>query len=341
MSGVYWGLAAMALLGALPDMDEPRVLAWLLRCRHPNGAFGANEGHDAHILYTYSAVQILALYNRLDLADADAIASYIAELQQPDGSFAGDEWGEVDTRFSYCALACLSLLGRLGAVEVARATDYVASCRNFDGGFGNIPGGESHAGQIFCCVAALQIGGALHLVDRDLLGWWLCERQVPSGGLNGRPEKLPDVCYSWWVLSSLVIIDRLHWIHAPKLRRFILRCQRRLIRESEPAWGARTMSAAASQTDRKTWWTYFTHSLGSLVRLSLMGHPALAAVDPVYALPVATVESTLQMPPLQVTTPLSDKDRLWADEGASGRRRTAYDMRRAHWLDGYSVCRAL
>eukprot|EP00850_Spirogloea_muscicola_P022913 SM000318S12215 [mRNA] locus=s318:104839:107258:+ [translate_table: standard] len=292
MSGVYWGLAGMALLGALPDMDEPRVLAWLLRCRHPNGAFGANEGHDAHILYTYSAVQILALYNRLDLADADAIASYIAGLQQPDGSFAGDEWGEIDTRFSYCALACLSLLGRLGAVEVARATDYIASCRNFDGGFGNIPGGESHAGQIFCCVAALKIGGALHLVDRDLLGWWLCERQVPSGGLNGRPEKLPDVCYSWWVLSSLVIIDRLHWIHAPKLQRFILRCQ-----DDERGGIA----------DRPEDMVDIFHTFFGLAGLSLMGHRALAAVDPVYALPVAIVESTLQKPPLQATTKLSDK----------------------------------
>ena len=29
---------------------------------------------------------------------------------------------------------------------------------------------------------------------------------------SGRPEKLPDVCYSWWVLASLSIIGRLHWI---------------------------------------------------------------------------------------------------------------------------------
>lgn len=51
--------------------------------------------------------------------------------------------------------------------------------------------------QVFTCVAALAIGDALHYVDKDLLGWWLCERQTSVGGLNGRPEKLPDVCYSW------------------------------------------------------------------------------------------------------------------------------------------------
>lgn len=46
---------------------------------------------------------------------------------------------------------------------------------------------------VFCCVGALAITGSLHRIDKDLLGWWLCERQVKSGGLNGRPEKLPDV----------------------------------------------------------------------------------------------------------------------------------------------------
>jgi prenyltransferase beta subunit len=81
-------------------------------------------------------------------------------------------------------------------------------CRNFDGGFGAVPGAESHAGQIFCCVGALSIAGALSSVNQDLLGWWLSERQCDSGGLNGRPEKQPDVCYSWWILSTLSILGR-------------------------------------------------------------------------------------------------------------------------------------
>lgn len=45
---------------------------------------------------------------------------------------------------------------------------------------------------VFCCVGALAISGNLHRVDKDSLGWWLCERQHKSGGLNGRPEKQPD-----------------------------------------------------------------------------------------------------------------------------------------------------
>lgn len=157
-----------------------------------------------------SALQILALYDELAVVDKASITNFVASLQQPDGSFAGDKWGEIDTRFSYCALSILSILGELhsGIIDLPKAVEFVGSCKNFDGGFGAVPGAESHAGQIFCCVGALSIGGALHLVDEDLLGWWLSERQCDSGGLNGRPEKQADVCYSWWILSSLSILGR-------------------------------------------------------------------------------------------------------------------------------------
>jgi len=229
MSGVYWGVAAMATMGRdlRAEMESDTLTEWVLSCQAPSGGFGGNVGHDAHVLYTLSALQILAMGGALDRIDADRVAGYIASLQQHDGSFVGDEWGEVDTRFSYCALSALSILGRLrtGFVDVGRATAFVASCRNFDGGFGCVPGAESHAGQIFCCVGALAIGGALDLLDSELLGWWLAERQCDSGGLNGRPEKQADVCYSWWILSALSIIGKVDWIDSQKLAEFILDCQ--------------------------------------------------------------------------------------------------------------------
>jgi geranylgeranyl transferase type-2 subunit beta len=149
----------------------------------------------------------------------------IAQLQDESGVFAGDEWGEHDTRFLYGALNALSLLRQLHHINLSAAISYVQSCANFDGGYGVSPGAESHAGQILTCVGALAIAERLDLVDTDRLAGWLSERQVPCGGLNGRPEKLEDVCYSWWVASSLEMINRLHWIDGEKLRDFILRCQ--------------------------------------------------------------------------------------------------------------------
>lgn len=118
----------------------------------------------------------------------------IKSLQDPTtGSFSGDEWGEIDVRFTYCALSSLSLLGSLDAIDLKLAIQFIGKCQNFDGGYGSFPGAESHAGLVFCCVGSLAIVDALEYVDIDRLCWWLSERQLKCGGLNGRPEKLEDV----------------------------------------------------------------------------------------------------------------------------------------------------
>ena len=77
-------------------------------------------------------------------------------------------------------------------------------------------------------MAALALLDRLDLVDRDLTGAWLSERQLPNGGMNGRPEKLEDVCYSWWDVAALSILGRLHWINRDKLISFILGAQVRV-----------------------------------------------------------------------------------------------------------------
>ena len=33
------------------------------------------------------------------------------------------------------------------------------------------------------------------------------------------------MCYSWWVLASLAMLGRLHWIDKQKMVTFILACQ--------------------------------------------------------------------------------------------------------------------
>ncbi|RLU17523.1 hypothetical protein DMN91_009758 [Ooceraea biroi] len=204
MSGIYWGLTALDLMGALERANKEDMLEFIGRCQNESGGISASLQHDPHLLYTLSAVQILCMYNALDVIDIDKVVNYVRDRQQADGSFTGDQWGEVDVRFSFCAIATLSLL-----VNILE----------------HIPESESHAGLIYCCVGLLSITGHLHLIDADRLGWWLCERQLPSGGLNGRPEKLPDVCYSWWVLSALTILGRLQWLDKEAITNYILSCQ--------------------------------------------------------------------------------------------------------------------
>ncbi|XP_067950840.1 geranylgeranyl transferase type-2 subunit beta-like [Watersipora subatra] len=276
MSGIYWGLTAMDLMGQLNRMDKKDAIEFVKSCQHSCGGFVAAPKHDPHLLYSLSAVQILCLFDCRDAIDIDKLVEFIKSLQQEDGSFFGDEWGEVDSRFSFCAVACLSLLNRLDAINVTKATEFVVSCMNFDGGFGCRPGSESHSGQIYCCVGFLSVIGRLDLIKADLLGWWLCERQLPSGGLNGRPEKLPDVCYSWWVLASLKMIGRLHWIDSDKLRQYILACQ-----DDETGGFA----------DRPGDMVDPFHTLFGIAGLSLLGDTSIAEVNPVYCMPEKVIRS--------------------------------------------------
>ncbi|KAI5196911.1 hypothetical protein E4T39_07577 [Aureobasidium subglaciale] len=261
------------------------LLDFVLSCLHENGGFGAAPGHDPHMLYTVSAVQILAILDAFaDLEQRvpgakDRIGHFIAGLQQPEnGTFAGDEWGETDTRFLYGAFNALSLLGLMHLVDVEKAINHVQSCANFDGGYGTGPGAESHSGQVFTCVGTLAIANRLDLVDIDKLGGWLSERQLPNGGLNGRPEKLEDVCYSWWVVSSLAMIDRIHWIDQTKLAEFILKCQ-------DPNLGG-ISDRAGDMVD-----VFHTHF--GIAGLSLLQYPGLQKIDPVYCMPKDVTDRVL------------------------------------------------
>ncbi|XP_036842656.1 geranylgeranyl transferase type-2 subunit beta isoform X4 [Oncorhynchus mykiss] len=238
MSGIYWGLTVMDLMGQLTRMNQQEISDFIKSCQHDCGGVSASIGHDPHVLYTLSAVQILSLYDNVNVLDVDKVVEYVRGLQQEDGSFAGDKWGEIDTRFSFCAVATLALL-------------------------------------IYCCTGFLSIAGQLHQVNADLLGWWLCERQLPSGGLNGRPEKLPDVCYSWWVLASLKIIGRIHWIDKSKLRSFILACQ------DEETGGF---------ADRPGDMVDPFHTLFGVAGLSLLGEGQIKDVNPVLCMPEDVLE---------------------------------------------------
>lgn len=270
LGGMYWGLTALDLMGHIENLDKLEILDFVKSCQHTCGGFGASVGHDPHILYTLSAIQILTMYDEIDIIDVEKAVEFIRGLQQEDGSFVGDKWGEIDTRFTFCSVASLALLKRLNEINLDKAVAFVRLCMNFDGGFGCRPGSETHSGQIYCCLGVLAIAQQLHHVKSDLLGWWLCERQLPSGGLNGRPEKLPDVCYSWWVLASLKIIGRLHWIDKEKLVKFILASQ------DEESGGF---------SDRPGDMVDPFHTLFGIAGLSLLGEQKIKDVNAVFCMP--------------------------------------------------------
>lgn len=63
---MYWGLTALHLLGHPDALPREETIDFVLSCQRDNGGFGAAPGHDAHMLYTVSAVQILVTVDAVD-----------------------------------------------------------------------------------------------------------------------------------------------------------------------------------------------------------------------------------------------------------------------------------
>lgn len=229
LNGLYWGVMALATMRSLDTLPKDEVVKFVLDCfDNKTGGFAPFPDHDAHILTTLSGLQILLMYEELDaISDAQKqkILEFVKSLRLPNGEFQGDRFGEIDTRFVFAGVYILSILDGMDGEIACSSLKFIKECTNFDGGFGMFPIAESHAAQVYTCVGALALCGTLDSVG-DKTAAWLSERQVlPSGGFNGRPEKLPDLCYSWWVMLSLSILGKTHWIDAQRLELFILECQ--------------------------------------------------------------------------------------------------------------------
>ncbi|PVV00694.1 hypothetical protein BB560_004914 [Smittium megazygosporum] len=263
-------------MGRFDALDGENVVKYVLSCQNKDGGFGGHTGHDSHLLYTMSAVQILALYDRLGDINKEA--------NPETGYMQGDEYGETDTRFAFIGLAICNILGNIEQISHESIVEFVEQSMNYDGGFGSGPGGESHAAQVYTSLAALAIAGRLDIVNREKLAGWLSERQQTmvgplAGGLNGRPQKLPDSCYSWWVVSSLSILGRIEWIDANAVEKFVLKCQ-----DTE----------AGGIADRPGDYPDVYHTCFGIAGLSLLGRKVngtpLLSLDPVYCLPVHVVD---------------------------------------------------
>jgi geranylgeranyl transferase type-2 subunit beta len=72
MNGIYWGLTALHLMGRPEALPREETIQFVLSCQHQDGGFGAAPRHDAHLLSTVSAIQILATIDALDELDKRA-----------------------------------------------------------------------------------------------------------------------------------------------------------------------------------------------------------------------------------------------------------------------------
>nr|XP_053633944.1 geranylgeranyl transferase type-1 subunit beta-like [Cherax quadricarinatus] len=127
---------------------------------------------------------------------------------------------------------------------------------------------EAHGGSCYCAIATLHLMGkldsALSNIQKHRLVRWLVNRQV-GDGLQGRPNKPPDACYTFWIGASLKLLGSLSFLNLEALRQFVLSTQ-------DPITGG-LAKYPDSHPDG-------LHTYLGISGLSLLGQDNLKPVDP-------------------------------------------------------------
>jgi len=188
---------------------------------------GCEKYCEGNVAMTYMALCILiTLGDDLSRVNKPAVLQGVAALQKPNGSFKSNyEYGESDLRFVYCSLAICNILNDSSTIDISSTVKFILNCFNYDGAFGQNPGSESHGGSTYCAIASLSLLGELNCaLDGNkckTIERWAVHRQT-TGGFQGRPNKDPDTCYSFWLGATLSIMGSLDKINKEKNRDFIM-----------------------------------------------------------------------------------------------------------------------
>ncbi|XP_027196291.2 geranylgeranyl transferase type-1 subunit beta [Dermatophagoides pteronyssinus] len=170
-----------------------------------------------NISLTYCALtSLIILGDTLDRVNRQAIIRGIRLHQQNDGRFVQSLIEEEsDIRVIYCAAAICYILQDWSSINRDTMIAHIKSCQSYENAFGQTIDAEAHAGSTYCAIASLKLMDQLNKVydqrKRQTIVEWCLNRQV--SGFQGRPQKDPDTCYSFWVGASLTMLNSFQFIN--------------------------------------------------------------------------------------------------------------------------------
>ncbi|KOB63536.1 putative Rab geranylgeranyltransferase, beta subunit [Operophtera brumata] len=90
MSGIYWTLTAMELMGQSSRMPKEEIIQFIASCQDSeSGGVSASVGHDPHMLWVMSSLSML---NRIHWVDKKTLEEFILACQ--DTETGGFNWLE-------------------------------------------------------------------------------------------------------------------------------------------------------------------------------------------------------------------------------------------------------
>ncbi|PNS17783.1 hypothetical protein CAC42_3178 [Sphaceloma murrayae] len=291
---------ALCLLLILDDdfsrLKRRECLTWLPQLQRADGSFGetvvdglVHGGSDSRFGYCASGVQYIlagtshAIQRQEGGIQVDKLVECIRSAESYDGGISDAPYHEPHAGYTYCGLGALSFLGRLktpnspspasiptAPIEpshtiqwlVSRQTGTITEEDSFDTLHDETDTPETcHDAHTFVSPSSLSVQGKLSFAARPSVSFaqdWC--------GVNGRPNKIADTCYAFWVGGSLALLESDDLLEKKRLRKWLLE------RTAHPALGGFGKHAGELPD--------IYHSCLGLAALSLLGEEGLEKLDP-------------------------------------------------------------
>uniref|UniRef100_A0A2P2I1I4 Geranylgeranyl transferase type-1 subunit beta-like n=1 Tax=Hirondellea gigas TaxID=1518452 RepID=A0A2P2I1I4_9CRUS len=243
----YTALASLLLLGDdLARVDKEAVLQHVASLQCPDGSFLSNAGGSENDLrFVYCAAVICHILADSSAINIDAAVTYITDCLGYAGALGQGALQESHGGSTYCGVAALHLLGALkknaGNVSASKDNDATATNETDNATVtSNVAANDSSAAvaaSSYDSEADTELHGLLSPRELDSLVRWLIMRQQDTcdttpeavnareGGLQGRPNKPADTCYTFWVGAALKLLGCEHLLDLNSLLQFVLSTQ--------------------------------------------------------------------------------------------------------------------
>ncbi|KAI1200991.1 terpenoid cyclases/protein prenyltransferase alpha-alpha toroid [Nemania serpens] len=216
---------------AFSGVDRVRTLTWLKKLQRDDGSFGEVLTSDGHISggrdmrYCYIAAIIRWALGAgegdrsLDF-NVDALVKHIRRAQTFDGGMSESSTHESHSGYAYCAVAALALLDASDPEPHAPPNRYIHA------GIPSIPSLIHFLASRQLVYSDSQDGDESNDDDNDTPDYLspssLADDASRTVGFNGRLNKVPDTCYTWWNSGALSLLGEDGLVNRGPARRFLL-----------------------------------------------------------------------------------------------------------------------
>ncbi|XP_077238665.1 prenyltransferase family protein [Tasmannia lanceolata] len=138
LATTYAAVNSLITLGserAFSSINRDKLRLFLLRMKHPSGAFRMLDEGEMDVRACYTAISVASVLNILDSELVQNVGNYILSCQTYEGGIAGEPGSEAHGGYTFCGLATMILINEAHRLDLLGLIEWVAFRQGVECGF--------------------------------------------------------------------------------------------------------------------------------------------------------------------------------------------------------------